>query len=224
MQVVLADDSLLLREGLARLLREAQFDVVGQAADVAELRRLMQDVEPDVAIVDIRMPPTFTDEGIRAAHEIRAGHPSTGVLVLSQYLDSSYVTRLMANGSEGLGYLLKDRVSDLGNLLEAVRRIGAGGCVVDAEVVGRLLNRRRQRNPLDELTDRERTVLSLMAEGRSNQGIADAMFLSMKTVEAHIRAVFAKLGLSRVPTDHRRVLAVLTYLRTGPVPDDPIFS
>lgn len=221
MRVVLADDSLLLREGLARLLREAQFDVLGQAADGAELRDLMRTTKPDVAIVDMRMPPTFTDEGIRAAHEIRARHPETGVLVLSQYLDSGYVARLMANGSEGLGYLLKDRISDLGKLLEAVRRVGAGGCVVDAEVVGKLLNRRRRRNPFDEMTERERAVLSLMAEGRSNQGIADCMFLSMKTVEAHIRGIFAKLGLLPVPTDHRRVLAVLTYLRSGPVPDDP---
>ena len=224
MRVVLADDSLLMREGLARLLREAQFDVVGQAADGTELRALMPSAKPDVAIVDIRMPPTFTDEGIRAAHDIRACHPGTGVLVLSQYLDSSYVARLMANGSEGLGYLLKDRVSDIGKLLEAVRRIGAGGCVVDAEVVGRLLNRRRRRSPLDDLTERERAVLSLMAEGRSNQGIADAMFLSMKTVEAHIRGVFAKLALPPVPTDHRRVLAVLAYLRSVPVPDDPSAS
>jgi DNA-binding NarL/FixJ family response regulator len=215
-RLVLAEDSVLLREGLARLLDEAGFDVVGKAGDGEEAVQLVGRELPDVAIVDIRMPPSYTDEGLRAARAIRGAHPAVGVLMLSHYLDDGYVMRLMEEGAEGLGYLLKDRVSDVEELAEAVRRVGAGGCVIDPEVVGRLLHRPRRANRLDTLTERERSVLRLMAEGRSNHAIASQLFLSEKTVEAHVRSIFTKLDLTLSCDDHRRVLAVLQYLRAGP--------
>jgi DNA-binding NarL/FixJ family response regulator len=213
MRVVLADDSVLLREGLARLLQQAAFEVIGQAGDATVLLDLIRRDPPDVAIVDIRMPPSHTDEGLQAAHAIRAEHPDVGVLVLSQYVDTGYVIKLMSQGAGGLGYLLKDHVADVEQLADAVRRVGSGGSVIDPQVVGCLLKRKRQQSPLDCLTERERAVLSLMAQGRSNQAICDRLFLSPKTVEAHIRSIFTKLSLPPTVGDHRRVLAVLTYLR-----------
>ena len=214
LRLVLADDSLLLREGVARLLTEAGFEVVGQASTAAELETLVREVRPDVAIVDIRMPPTHTDEGLRAAQAIRAEHgTAVGILVLSQYVETSFALRLVADGAGGVGYLLKDRVEDLDDFADAIRRIARGGSVIDPEVVGQLVRRRRARLPIDDLTEREREVLALMAEGRSNQAISDRLFLAPKTVEAHIANIYSKLELLPAPDDHRRVLAVLAHLR-----------
>ncbi len=214
MRVILADDSILLREGVARLLSDAGFDVVAQAGDAEELLTVVAADPPDVVITDIRMPPTHTDEGLRAAHRIRGEHPGVGVLVLSQYVETDYAVDLVADGAGGLGYLLKDRVANVQEFTDAVRRIGAGGSVIDPEVVSRLVGRARQANPLDALSEREREVLALMAEGRSNQAISERMYLSAKTVEGHVRNIFTKLNLSSAPDDHRRVLAVLTFLRS----------
>ena len=214
MRVILADDSLLLREGLARILAEVGFTVTGQAADVDELLRLVQECEPDAVVVDIRMPPSYTDEGIRAAHEIRRLHPGVGVLVLSQYLQTAYAMKLLGQGTSGLGYLLKDRVTDLEEFAEAVRRVSRGGSVVDPDVVARLVGRRRENDPLGELTRRERDVLALMAEGRSNEAIAERLSMGDRTVETHVGRIFSKLGLAAAADDHRRVLAVLAYLRS----------
>jgi DNA-binding NarL/FixJ family response regulator len=214
MRLILAEDSVLLRQGLTSLLREVGFEVIGQAGDAEQLLDLVRSNPPDVAIVDIRMPPTHTDEGLRAAHYIRAAHPNVGVLVLSQYVDTGYALTLLSRCAKGLGYLLKYRISDLQELTEAIHRVGTGGSVIDPEVVARLLERRRQHNPLDALTERECSVLELMAQGRSNQAISDRLFLSTKTVEAHIRSIFTKLNLMPTADDHRRVLAVLTYLRS----------
>jgi DNA-binding NarL/FixJ family response regulator len=214
LRVILADDSVLLREGVARLLSDAGFTVVAQAGDGQELLDAVRAYRPDVAIVDIRMPPTHTDEGLRAAHRIRSEYPGVGVLVLSQYVETDYAVELVAEGAGALGYLLKDRVANVQEFTDAVRRIGAGGSVIDPEVVSRLVGRARQANPLDALTEREREVLRLMAEGRSNIAISEGMFLSPKTVEGHVRNIFAKLGLADAPDDHRRVLAVLTFLRS----------
>jgi DNA-binding NarL/FixJ family response regulator len=212
-RVVLADDAVILREGLARLLVEAGFDVVGQASDADELLEQIESTSPDVAIVDIRMPPTHTDEGLQAAAEIRAGHPRVGILVLSQYVRPSYALELLSHGTEGVGYLLKDRVSDLEELASSVRRVGEGGSVLDPSVVEQLVERPRSGDdPLEDLTEREREVLSLMAEGRSNKAIGQQLFITEHTVEKHVKNILGKLRLPESPDDHRRVLAVLTYL------------
>jgi DNA-binding NarL/FixJ family response regulator len=212
-RVVVADDAVILREGLARLLVEAGFDVVGQAADAGELLEQIEATSPDVAIVDIRMPPTHTDEGLQAAAQIRADHPSVGILVLSQYVRPSYALELLSHGTEGVGYLLKDRVSDLDELASGVRRVGEGGSVLDPSVVAQLVERPRSGDdPLEDLTEREREVLSLMAEGRSNKAIGQRLFITEHTVEKHVKNILGKLRLPESPDDHRRVLAVLTYL------------
>jgi DNA-binding NarL/FixJ family response regulator len=212
-RVVVADDAVILREGLSRLLVEAGFEVVGQAADAGELLEQIEATAPDIAIVDIRMPPSHTDEGLQAAAEIRARHPSVGILVLSQYARPSYAMELLSNGTEGVGYLLKDRVSDLEELASSVRRVGEGGSVLDPSVVAQLVDRpRRGRDPLDDLTEREREVLSLMAEGRSNKAIGQRLFITEHTVEKHVKSIFGKLRLPPSADDHRRVLAVLTFL------------
>jgi DNA-binding NarL/FixJ family response regulator len=214
-RVVIADDELLLREGVERLLTEAGYDVVGKVGTAGELQRKVELTRPDVAIVDIKMPPTYTDEGIVGAQEIRESHPEIGVLVLSHYLESRYAMRLIEQHPGGIGYLLKERISDLAVLTDAVRRLHDGECVVDPTIIARLVNRARPPGRLDELTAREREVLALIAEGRSNKGICDRLFLSPKTVEAHVKHIFAKLGVEGSPDDHRRVLAVLAYLRTS---------
>ncbi len=214
LRIVLADDSVLLREGVARLLSEAGFEVVGQAGRADELVRLVDELQPDVAITDIRMPPTHTDEGLRAAEAILAEHDSkVGVLVLSQYVETTFALQLVTEGRGGVGYLLKDRVADVEDFADAVRRVARGGSVIDPEVVAQLVGKRRAKGPIDDLTEREREVLALMAEGRSNQAICDRLFVTPKTVEAHIANIFSKLELLPAPDDHRRVLAVLTYLR-----------
>ena len=213
MRVVLADDSVLLREGIARLLEETGFDVVGQADNPEQLLLKVRSYSPDVAIVDIRMPPSYTDEGLRAAREIRERHPGTGVLVLSQYVEPAYAMELLGENAEGVGYLLKDRVSDVDEFAAAVRRVAEGGSALDPAVVSQLVGRRRRDDPLDELTPREREVLELMAEGRSNQAIAERLVITLRAVEKHVTSIFAKLRLPATSEDHRRVLAVLTYLR-----------
>ena len=213
MRVVVADDSVLLREGIVRLLHEAGEEVVAQAGDADDLLRKASAHRPDVAVVDIRMPPTGTDDGLRAALEIRRSLPGTGVLVLSQYVEEGYALDLVGDGADGTGYLLKDRVADVERFVDAVRRVGAGGSVLDPEVVSSLLDRRRRDDPLAQLTGREREVLGLMAEGRSNQAIADQLVVTERAVEKHVTSIFNKLGLAPAPEDHRRVLAVLTFLR-----------
>jgi DNA-binding NarL/FixJ family response regulator len=213
MQVVVADDSLLFREGLVRLLAEQGFDVVGQMDNADDLVRRVGGLKPDVAIVDIRMPPTFSDEGLRAAHDIGESHPEVGVVVLSQYLEPSYAMRLLEEGTAGRGYLLKDRVADVERFVEGVRRVGEGGSVLDPEVVATLLGRRRRDDPLGELTEREREVLGLMAEGRTNHAIAEQLVVTERAVEKHVTSIFSKLDLAPTTEDHRRVLAVLTFLR-----------
>ena len=213
MRIVIADDAALVREGLARLLSDAGFDVAGQAADATGLRRLVRELEPDLAIVDIRMPPTYTDEGLVAAREIRISHPEIGVLVLSQHLEPGYALRLIEESPARVGYLLKERVARVEELTGALRRLAAGECVIDAKVVQELLERRRRHDPLAGLSPRERQILELMAEGRSNQGICETLWLSPKTIETHTRSLFLKLGLNNAPQDNRRVLAVLAFLR-----------
>ena len=215
MRIVIADDELLLREGLERLLTEAGHDVVGKVGTADELLRKVRLTRPDVAIVDIKMPPTHTDEGIAAAQQIRSGQPETSVLVLSHYLDSRYAMRLLQQHPGGVGYLLKDRVSDLAILTDALARLHEGESVIDPTIVSRLVHRPQQTTELDELTDREREVLGLIAEGRSNRGICDRLYLSPKTVEAHVKHVLQKLDIEESPDDHRRVLAVLAYLRAA---------
>lgn len=213
MRVVVADDAVLFREGLARVLTEAGFDVVARVGDARALLDAVRDDPPDCAVVDIRMPPTHTTEGLDAARALAASHPSTGVLVLSAHVEPHYALQLIEDGARGAGYLLKERVSDLDELTDALRRVAAGGLVIDPSVVAQLVGRRRARNPLDDLSQRERDVLALMAEGRSNQAVCERLHLSPKTVEAYVRGVFTKLGLHQDADDNRRVLAVLAHLR-----------
>ena len=213
MRVVIADDSVLLREGVARLLEDAGFEVVGQAGDGEDLVRKVGVHKPDAAVVDLRMPPTHTDEGLRAAKRIRERQPGTGVLVLSQYAEEEYATQLLADGAEGVGYLLKDRVADVDGFADAVRRVAEGGSALDPEIVQLMLGRRRDES-LEELTAREREVLALMAEGLSNQAIGENLVITEQAVEKHVTSIFGKLGLSATSETHRRVLAVLAYLRS----------
>jgi DNA-binding NarL/FixJ family response regulator len=210
---VIADDSVLLREGLARVLTDGGFEVVAQAGDADDLRRMVGLHKPDVAIVDVRMPPTHTDEGARAAVEIREAHPEIAVLVLSQVIEAAHALRLFSERPEGFGYLLKDRVLEIDDFLEAVRRVARGGTAIDPAVIAQLVGRRREDGPLDELTPREREVLELMAQGLSNRGICEKLVVSPKTVETHVNSIFGKLGLAPAQDEHRRVLAVLAYLR-----------
>jgi DNA-binding NarL/FixJ family response regulator len=214
MRVVIADDSVLLREGLARVLSEGGFEVVAQAANANELRQAVRRFKPDIAIVDVRMPPTHTDEGARAAVEIRAEQPEVAVLVLSQVIEAAHAMRLFSERPEGFGYLLKDRVLEIDDFLDAVRRVGKGGTAIDPEVIGQLVGRRREGDPLEELTPREREVLELMAQGLSNRGICEKLVVSPKTIETHVNSIFWKLGLMPAPDEHRRVLAVLAFLRS----------
>ncbi len=213
MRVVIADDSALLREGVARILTDGGFEVVAQATDADELLEAVRTFEPDVCVVDVRMPPTHTDEGARAAREIRAEQPDVGVLVLSQVIEATHALALFSENAEGFGYLLKDRVTEIDDFLDAVRRVGRGGTAIDPAVIAQLVGRRREDDPLEELTPREREVLGLMAEGLSNHGICTRLVLSPKTVETHVNSIFWKLGLAPAPDDHRRVLAVLAFLR-----------
>lgn len=205
---------MLLREALGSALAAAGFEVTGQAGDVPGLMTIVEDDRPDVVVVDVRMPPSHTTEGLEAARDIRRRYPGTAILVLSQYVETRYAVDLVRDDPSGVGYLLKDRVTRVADLADAVRRVAGGGSVIDPEVVARLLGRPRTHSPLDELTPREREILGLMAEGRSNQAIAARLALELKTVEGHVRAIFGKLGLEPAAEDHRRVLAVLAYLRT----------
>ena len=214
MRVVVADDSVLLREGVTRLLAEHDFEVVAQAGDADDLLRKVGAHRPDVAVVDIRMPPTNTDDGLRAALRIRADHPATGVVVLSAYIEEAYALDLVSASAAGLGYLLKDRISDVDTFVEAVRRVADGGSALDPEVVSRLVGRHRRDDPLAELTPREREVLALMAEGRSNAAVAERLVVTERAVEKHVTSIFSKLDLAPTAEDHRRVLAVLTFLRS----------
>jgi DNA-binding NarL/FixJ family response regulator len=213
MRVVVADDSVLLREGVVRLLEENGFEVVGQAGDADDLIRKVRAHKPDVAVVDIRMPPTNTDDGLRAALEIRAELPDTGVLVLSQYVEEGYALDLVGDSAGGVGYLLKDRVADVDRFVDSVKRVADGGSALDPEVVSQLVGRARRDDPIAELTPREREVLELMAEGRSNNAIAEHMTVTERAVEKHVTSIFGKLALAPAPEDHRRVLAVLAFLR-----------
>jgi DNA-binding NarL/FixJ family response regulator len=214
MRLVIAEDSVLLREGLARLLEDAGFEVVGQTGSAQDLMLKVRSYSPDVVIVDIRMPPTHTDEGLRAAQEIREAHPDVGVLVLSQYVEPGYAMELLAESAEGVGYLLKDRVSDVAEFAAAVRRVGEGGSALDPAIVSQLVGRRRREDPIDTLTARESEVLELMAEGRSNSGIAERLVVTERAVEKHVTSIFGKLRLPPASEDHRRVLAVLAFLRS----------
>jgi len=213
MRVLIADDAVLLREGAARLLEEAGFDVVAQAGDADELLRKVRGHKPDVAIIDVRMPPDNQDDGLRAALTIREELPHVGILLLSQYVEDRYLGQLLAGGSEGVGYLLKDRVAEVERLSEAVERVAAGGSVLDPDVVAHMLGRRGDEGPLTTLTEREREVLGQMAEGRTNRAIAGELFVSERAIERHVTSIFTKLGLPATEEDHRRVLAVLAYLR-----------
>jgi DNA-binding NarL/FixJ family response regulator len=213
MRVVVAEDTMLTREGLVRLLEDAGVEVVAQVEDAGALLRKVAITKPDVAIVDIKMPPTHTDEGLVAAQRIREEHPAVGVLVLSQYVEPAYAMRLLEEHPERIGYLLKERLFDVAVLIDALRRIGDGETVIDPTIVARLVGRRRRHDPLEELTEREREVLSLLAEGLSNRAIAARIFVTERTVEAHIKQIFLKLGLAESREQHRRVLAVLAFLR-----------
>jgi DNA-binding NarL/FixJ family response regulator len=211
-RVVIAEDSALLREGLGRILQDGGFNVVAQAGDGDALLRAVTLSPPDVAVVDVRMPPTYTDEGARAARTIRERYPEVGVLVLSQVIEATHALALFSERPEGFGYLLKDRVLEIDDFLESVRRVGRGGTAIDPQVISQLVGRARDDDPLAELTPREREVLGLMAEGLSNQGLCKRLFLSPKTIETHVNSIFGKLGLAPAPDDHRRVLAVLAFL------------
>jgi DNA-binding NarL/FixJ family response regulator len=213
MRVVIADDAPLIREGVTRLLTENGIEVIAQVDNADALLICVRDLHPDVALVDVRMPPTYTDEGLRAAREIRSRYSDTAVLVLSQHLEPEYALRLIDEKPERAGYLMKERIGRVEQLLDALRRVAAGECVIDRAVVEELLARRHQADPLEALTPREREILALIAEGRSNRGICQTLWLSPKTVETHIRGAFAKLGIREAPEDNRRVLAVLAYLR-----------
>ena len=213
MRVVLAEDSVLLREGVARLLEDQGFEIVGQTGTADDLMLKVRSYSPNVVIVDIRMPPTHTDEGLRAAQEIKETYPQIGVLVLSQYVEPTYAMELLSESAEGVGYLLKDRVSNVDEFAAAVRRVGEGGSALDPAIVSQLVGRRRRDDPLDQLTPREREVLEHMAQGRSNQGIANELVVTERAVEKHVTSIFGKLRLPHATEDHRRVLAVLTYLR-----------
>ena len=213
MRAVIADDSLLLREGVARVLADAGIEVAASVGDADALRRVVATEKPDVAIVDVRMPPTQTDEGSRAAEAIRERHPEVGILMLSQVVEAHTALRLFGERPEGFGYLLKDRVLEIDDFVEAVKRVARGGTAMDPQVVSQLVGKRRKDDPIDQLSPREREVLELMAEGRSNAGICAKLFLSSKTVETHVSSIFSKLRLTQAPDDHRRVLAVLAYLR-----------
>lgn len=215
MRIAVADDALILREGLARLLQEAGFEVVGLAGDAEQLLELVERSQPDVAVIDIRMPPTHTDEGLRAANTIRERWPAVAILVLSQHVNPRYAIELLSAGTDGVGYLLKERVSDLGELSSSLTRVGEGGSVLDPAVVDQLVGRTRPgSDPLEHLTERERDVLALMAEGRSNRAIAERLFVTEHTVEKHVKSIFGTLHLPPSPDDHRRVLAVITYLNS----------
>jgi len=223
MRVTIADDSVLLREGLARVLSESGFEIVAQVGNAVDLLAAVDADPPDVCIVDIRMPPTNTTEGLEAAIALRERHPKVGVLVLSQYVETHYAMRLLARGADGVGYLLKDRVADLGELVAALRAVASGRSVIDPTVVSRLVSRRREVDPLQTLSAREREVLALMAEGRSNRAIGERLFLSPKTVEAHVSAIFSKLDIEDTADDNRRVLSVLSWLRgQGRSADDEV--
>src|SRR5947208_8657618 len=216
MRAVIAEDSVLLREGITRLLTEAGIDVVGQAGDADDLLRKTRAHKPDVVITDIKMPPGQSDEGLRAAQVIRSELPDIGVLVLSQYVEEGYAMELLGENAEGVGYLLKDRIADVDRFLDAVRRVAEGGSALDPEVVSHMLGRCRRDDPLAELTPREREVLELMAEGRSNHAIAEQLVVTERAVEEHVTSIFGKLGLTATSDDHRRVLAVLAYVRSEP--------
>jgi DNA-binding NarL/FixJ family response regulator len=215
LRVVIAEDELLLREGMSRLLTDAGFEVVGVAGDAPDLLRKVAALGPDVAIVDVQMPPDHTDDGLRAAIAIRHRHPQVGVLMLSQFREEAYAMELIGDDARGVGYLLKDRIADLGSFADAVRRVAAGGSALDPEVVALMVGRRRRADPLEQLTARERQVLTLMAEGKSNRGIAESLNVSQTAVEKHVGRIFGKLGLDAEPLEHRRVLAVLTLLRSA---------
>jgi DNA-binding NarL/FixJ family response regulator len=213
MRLILADDSVLIREGLASVLRDAGFDIVAQEGDAAGLIRAVEAEPPDVCVVDIRMPPTHTTEGLEAALAIRQRHPRVGVLVLSQHVETHYAIQLLGGDAAGVGYLLKDRLADVQEVVDAIRHVAAGRSVIDPEVVTRLIGRQRHADPVDELSSRERDVLALIAQGRSNRAIGERLFLSPKTVEAHVSTIFSKLGMEDTPDDNRRILSVLAWLR-----------
>jgi DNA-binding NarL/FixJ family response regulator len=213
-RVAIAEDSVLLREGIARLLTDAGFDVVARCGDAEQLRSELRVSVPDVVVADIRLPPTHTDEGLRAAIELRAKYPGLSVLVLSQYVEVGLAMKLLADSADGVGYLLKDRISDVPEFIAAIRRVAAGGSAVDPIIVSTLLSRRRRDDPLEQLTPREREVLKLMAEGNSNQGIADHLVITLRAVEKYVSSIFGKLGLPATGSESRRVLAVLLFLRS----------
>jgi DNA-binding NarL/FixJ family response regulator len=215
MRIVIADDAVLLREGAARLLEDAGYEIVAQSGDAEDLLRRVRAHKPDVAIIDVRMPPDNVDDGLRAALTIRDELPEVGILLLSQYVEDRYLGELLGGGAQGVGYLLKDRLAEVERLTEAIERVAAGGSVLDPEVVAQMLGRAREEGPLDSLTPREREVLGRMAEGRTNRAIAEELFVSERAVERHVTSIFAKLDLPAGEQDHRRVLAVLAYLRGG---------